>query len=84
MSSLLEQSVEDIAFLKGATLKSIKERKAEDAYDMDCLQLVFTLANPIQLELDPGKQILAKEVTFEVWQDPEGNGPGFLSLVGGK
>jgi hypothetical protein len=77
---MLEQSVSELLWLKGATVVGIRERKSQDEYDSDCIEIEFRLtpAGSHMVEGDPSHALV------EVWQDPEGNGPGFLALTATK
>lgn len=78
MSGMLEQSVEDIEFLKGATVTNIEVVNEGEEFGFDALSLTFKLATPIK---DAETQQVANVVEIQVWMDPEGNGPGYLALT---
>lgn len=79
VSYRLEQSPSELAYLKGAKVTAVKKRASTGEYDTDCLLITFELAEPI---MDGETNEPASKVDLEVWQDPEGNGPGYLALVG--
>lgn len=82
MSAFLEQPVSEIAFLKGATVTKIEV--AKEVYDegdyhdeSEAIEMTFRLKKPINVDGD-----LSTLVRFQIWMDPEGNGPGYLALTG--
>lgn len=76
--SALQQSPDEIDYLVGATLTKVRVKKGNPAYyEEDALELSFTLKAPITDQ----DGTTSDRVKLEVWQDPEGNGPGFLALT---
>lgn len=79
VSHRLEQTAADLSYLKGATLTGVKKRKPEDEYDIEALVLTFKLKTPI-VDAESNQEV--STVDLQVWEDPEGNGPGYLALTG--
>lgn len=81
---------EDLDLLQGATIKwvrivSVAEQQADarkagedefaDFIDQACVRMCVRWRKGLVVNG-------SSEGTFEVWQDPEGNGPGFLAFTG--
>lgn len=82
----VENSQEELDVLKGATINDIRimdlpEDLKEFGNDNKVVMNV-TLRAPIRFEDQDGQVVEARTVTFEVWQDEEGNGPGYLAFTG--
>lgn len=77
----VENTQEELDLLVGATILSIKiEDLPEDLKEFgDDNKIVMKVMLPKPVEMD-GKK--TGTLSFEVWQDEEGNGPGYLALVG--
>lgn len=73
MSARLEQSPDDLQLLIGGIIQKIE---VVEEFGEPSIQLSIALPKPRQLE-----GVLADAVQYQVWQDEEGNGPGFLALV---
>lgn len=67
----VENTVEDLEILKGATIDNIYIEP--DGYGSDKITINVTF---------PGFVNEKRTGVFEVWQDVEGNGPGYLAFVG--
>jgi hypothetical protein len=80
MSAHLEMSVEDIDFLIGATLA--KAEVTPDAMGEEAMNLHFRLPKGRVVVDQSGSEYTT--VVMQVWQDVEGNGPGYLAFVGGS
>ena len=66
--------------LQGATVVAVMARRFDSISDYgsaDIPQIVFKLRQPTIIDGEP-----AKYVTFEMFSDPEGNGPGSLQYAG--
>lgn len=70
-----ENSLDELAPFKGATIAEIQIR--DDGFGGKALVLGLSLTD--DLEDQHGNRSTYVEV--EVWQDSEGNGPGFLALT---
>lgn len=83
MRDALQQSVTEIAWLKGATVKSIRKvRGSVGLEDDSCIEITFELkphTAGVTLIDENDKTVLVQKI--QVWCDPEGNGPGFLATV---
>lgn len=77
----VENTQEELDLLVGATILSIQiEDLPEDLKEFgNDNKIVMKLKMPKPVVLD-GKE--TGTLSFEVWQDEEGNGPGYLALVG--
>lgn len=76
MSAMLEQSAAELRMLVGAVVETVEEVKDGDEYGFDSIEIGFKL--PIAVNVDGDYCRILK---LQVWQDPEGNGPGYLALV---
>lgn len=77
MSGLLEQTKDELDFLVGATITKVRVKRDNSLYGMgDVIELSATLNDAITDQYGT----TSHQVKIEVWQDPEGNGPGFLAL----
>jgi hypothetical protein len=82
MSAILEQDLEELDYLNGARVIGMRIRSGDPAeYETDALVLTFQLAPKNAVEDGPSRGDI---VEVEVWQDVEGNGPGYLALTGIK
>lgn len=77
----VENTQEELDLLVGAKILSIKiEDLPEDLKEFgNDNKIVMRVKMPKPVVLD-GKE--TGTLSFEVWQDEEGNGPGYLALVG--
>jgi hypothetical protein len=77
----VENTQEELDLLVGATILSIKiEDLPEDLKEFgNDNKIVMRVKVPKPVVLD-GKE--TGTLSFEVWQDEEGNGPGYFALVG--
>lgn len=76
MSAMLEQSLEELKHLEGASVFSVGlTGSAEDDFGYECIEIVFALNPPAIIE---GAR--CDQVAYEILCDPEGNGPGFFAL----
>lgn len=77
----VENTQEELDLLVGATILSIQiEDLPEDLKEFgNDNKIVMKVKMPKPVVLD-GKE--TGTLSFEVWQDEEGNGPGYLALVG--
>jgi hypothetical protein len=92
MSYRVENSQEELDLLKGATILDVRivpvagpdDDPAFQAFAAgeDKILMSVRLARPVHVENDKGKVVTTDTVNFEVWQDEEGNGPGYIALVG--
>lgn len=81
MSGHLDNTLAELTPLKGATVFSIKVGEMDlGGYTAEVLSITFKLKTPIPVDDMPACHLL----TYEVWQDAEGNGPGFLALADAK
>ena len=84
-----ENTPEDLEILNGATILSarimppsqelVEEFGPDDAEDRLILTVKFRKG--LTVTDQDGKEYAVG--TFEVWQDAEGNGPGFIAFTGG-
>lgn len=74
MSARLEQTAEELDFLVGATVERVEVRP--DGFGGDAMHL--HLRTKVEVVDGPTR---GHHVDLEVWQDVEGNGPGYLALV---
>lgn len=72
-----ENRPDEIADLKGATIKDAKIVKDDEFGTVAELKVIFRQGHRIEVD---GRQAVGG--IYQIWMDPEGNGPGFLSLVG--
>ena len=92
MSYRVENTQDELDILNGAKIINVEIKPvAEDdpelaAFVEDEDKIVLTLDLPKAMRfIDAnGRETSSKTVTFEVWQDAEGNGPGYLSFTGGR
>lgn len=70
----VENTMDELDTLKGATITDI--RIEADGYGDFKIVMEVDLRSNLRVN---GEQ----KATFEVWQDEEGNGPGYLALVAG-
>lgn len=77
MSALLDNNKDDIAFLQGATIEKIWLATWDDGIDVEPEGVIR-----MRVRYAPGQLVNnSTRGEFELWQDGEGNGPGFLSFV---
>ena len=73
-----ENTPDDLTPIQGATIESAKIVPDDE----------FGTVVQLELRLKDGEvivnqdDVLSNRVIFQVWADPEGNGPGFLSFTG--
>lgn len=78
MSAILDQTLEDVDILEGATIEKVWLADWDDGFEKFEKGVVrFRVRYRDNLRVNDS---LTGE--FEVWQDGEGNGPGFIALVG--
>lgn len=73
-----ENVPEDVDVLKGATIEQVTFADWDDGF-------AVVPKGVVRLRVRFKKGLLVNGSThgeFEIWQDPEGNGPGFIALVG--
>lgn len=80
MSWTVENTIEDIDYLVGGTITAIEIQPNEYEPGTNQLVLKIKLKTPIRNQDDK----VMRTVDIQVWQDEEGNGPGYLALVGGS
>lgn len=73
MSARLEQSPDDLKLLIGGIIQKIE---VVEEYGEPSIQLSIALPTPRDIE-----GVLCDAVQYQVWQDEEGNGPGYLALT---
>lgn len=88
----VENTQEELDVLKGATILDIQIRPVADEDDDPEFQkfargddkVVMTVALPKALRFTEhdGEEVTSRTVTFEIWQDEEGNGPGYIAFTG--
>ena len=89
----VENTQEELDLLRGATITDIRiepvsfpEEPELDAFadGEEKITMRVKLAEGVQLQLErtDGTKINTPTATFEIWQDEEGNGPGYIALVG--
>lgn len=69
----VENTREDLELLEGATITKIQI--VPDGYGLDKIVMDVRWRNGLRINDSPTGR-------FEVWQDEEGNGPGYLAFVG--
>lgn len=69
----VENTAEELADLKGATIKSIKIKP--DGYGSTKTEMIVRFRDGLEVNG-------SKVGVFEVWMDVEGNGPGYLAYTG--
>ena len=76
MSALLENTPEDIDVLEGATIKKVWiEAPDPHGWEYPVVRM--------RVRYRPGLTVNDLSYgEYEIWQDAEGNGPGFIALVG--
>jgi hypothetical protein len=76
----VENTLDELSYLVGATITKVEI--LPDAMGEEKLVLSMTAGTVVQDQ----HRNASKRIEVEVWQDEEGNGPGFLALtrVGGK
>ena len=89
----VENTQDELDLLKGAKILDIAIRPvaSEDddpefrafAGDDDKIVMTVMLPTPVHFSDADGRPASAKKVTFEIWQDEEGNGPGYIAFTGG-
>ena len=93
MSYGVENTQDELDILKGATILSIQIEPVSFPDDPelqafvegeDKITMKVRLAKGVNLELrrTDGSTVVTPTATFEIWQDEEGNGPGYIALVG--
>jgi len=68
---------DDIDFLKGATIERIWFADWDDGFEV-------VPEGVVRIRLRFAENVRVNDKThgeYEIWQDPEGNGPGFVSFV---
>jgi hypothetical protein len=76
MSAMLEQSADELDVLVGAKITGVRVVKDGDEYGFDSIEI--DVHREIAVNVD-GE--FCHDLSFQVWEDPEGNGPGYLALV---
>jgi hypothetical protein len=80
MSPVLEQDAEELEVLVGATIEKVWVQEPDPSSEY------YDYEYPVvrmRVRFRQGLRVNNKRHgEYEVWQDPEGNGPGFFSLVG--
>lgn len=75
MSAVIENTLEEVQDLVGATIEKVWIVKAKDEYDIEAVR--------IRVRYRDGFGVNGSNVgEYELWQDEEGNGPGFLAFMG--
>ena len=75
MSARLENTAEELSDLVGATIEKAWVAGAEDEYDSPKVRL--------RVRYRDGFGVNGSAVgEYELWQDEEGNGPGFIAFMG--
>ena len=71
---------EEYGYLVGATITAV------GAADMDYgdQAITLTIRPRSNIEITDQDGTTYRTVRLEVWQDPEGNGPGYLAFSGGE
>lgn len=73
-----ENIPEDVDVLVGATIEKVTFADWDDGFEVVPKGVVR-----IRVKFKKGLTVNGLAFgEFEIWQDPEGNGPGFLALVG--
>lgn len=75
---MLEQDTDELDYLVGATIKKVAVVKDNDEFGFECIALTVKTKGVIVEDQNGNK---SDTVELQVWQDPEGNGPGFLCLT---
>lgn len=79
MSWDVENTKEEIEELKGCTIVSAKIKPSEFEGEGRSIELKLRFPHPLT---DGETMRTYREGIFQVWQDEEGNGPGYIALVG--
>jgi hypothetical protein len=85
MSVDVENTVEDLEILDGATIVSARIAPPDPDLLREFPEYAGLASKRIVLRVKWRKGLSVNDSsmgTFEVWQDAEGNGPGYLSFVG--
>ena len=80
MSWTVENTIEDVDYLVGGTITAIEIQP--NKYEPGTTQLVMRVKLKTPIRNQDNKVL--RTVEIQVWQDEEGNGPGYLALVGGS
>ena len=72
----------ELSILKGATISQVSVREPEDDYDIAAVVIEVRYSPRQIVTNEKGERLIFG--TYEVWQDEEGNGPGYVALVGGR
>jgi hypothetical protein len=76
MSALLENTKEDIEILEGATIEKVWIARSPLGFESSCPVV------RLRVRWRDGFNVNGNtHGEFELWQDVEGNGPGYLSFV---
>lgn len=68
----------DVDVLEGATIKKVTFATWDDGFEQIEKGVVR-----VRVQYRAGLKVNGSQFgEYEIWQDPEGNGPGFLALVG--
>jgi len=74
MSAVLENTAEELEDLIGATIENAWIEKDDDL-DTGRVRMRVRFRKGLQVNLSHAGE-------YEIWQDEEGNGPGFIAFVG--
>ena len=76
MSALLENTLDEVEVLEGATIEKIWVQKGSVGWgeDEECLRMRVRFRKDLKVNGNTHGE-------YELWQDCEGNGPGFIALV---
>lgn len=82
----VENTQEELDLLVGATILSIQiedlPEELKEFGDDNKIVMKVRLKKPVNIENNDGQVVETKTASFEIWQDEEGNGPGYIALVG--
>lgn len=82
MSADVENSPHELYLMSGATITDIRVHEDPDPYGMSTVRMELTLNEPHVVNPNDCPGGVVRKMTVEVWQDEEGNGPGYLAIVG--
>jgi hypothetical protein len=74
MSALLENTLEDVDILEGATIEKVWITEPDLEYEYPAVRLRVRYRNGSLVNNSPTGE-------YEIWQDVEGNGPGYIAFV---
>jgi len=75
MSARLENTAEELSDLVGATIEVVWIEQADGEYDFDKIRFRVRYRDGFGVNgSDAGE--------YEIWQDIEGNGPGYVAFIG--